>query len=232
MGRGLVEPADDLRATNPATHPELLDRLTADFVEHGYDLRHTLGRICASAAYARSALPVEGNAEDDRYYSHALVRPLEPEVLLDVLSDVTGVPEVFGEEPTGTRAIALVNSQASSAALDVLGRCNRADTCEVPAGTAASGGMTLKLHLLNGELINARLTNPEGRLSRLMASRPTGEELVEQFYLLALSRRPTNDEADYWKSQFSTANSDAEYRAVAEDFVWGLLTCREFVTNH
>lgn len=232
MRRGLVEPADDLRATNPATHPELLARLTADFVEHGCDLRHTIGRICASAAYARSALPVEGNAEDDRYYSHAIVRPLEPEVLLDALADVTGVPEPFGKELPGTRAIALVNSQAESAALDVLGRCNRTDTCEVSAGVTPSGGMTLKLHLLNGDLINARLANPEGRLARLLAGQPSGEKLVEQFYLLALSRRPTSDEAAYWQSQFSVANTDAEFRTVAEDFVWGLLTCREFATNH
>jgi hypothetical protein len=232
MGRGLVEPTDDLRATNPATHPELLDRLTEDFIEHRYDVRHTIRRICESAAYARSALPLEGNADDDRYYSHALVRPLEPEVLVDALTDVTGVPEQFEGEPPGTRAIALVNSQAPSAALDVLGRCSRAESCEAPAGTAVSGGLTLKLQQLNGELLNARLASPDGRLARMLKDDPSGESLVQEFYLTALSRRPTNDETAYLKRHFATADSGEGFRATAEDFVWALLTCREFVTNH
>jgi hypothetical protein len=232
MGRGLVEPTDDLRATNPATHPELLDQLAADFVEHGYDLRHTIGRICDSAAYARSSLPVDGNADDDRYYSHALVRPLEPEVLLDALADVTGVPEQFGDEPFGTRAIALVNSQAPSEALDVLGRCSRAESCEAPAGSAVSGGLTLKLQQLNGELLNARLANPDGRLARMLKDHPSGESLVQEFYLTALSRRPTDDETAYWTRHFAAADFGEGFRATAEDFVWALLTCREFVTNH
>ena len=157
---------------------------------------------------------------------------LEPEVLVDALTDVTGVPEQFEGEPPGTRAIALVNSQAPSPALDVLGRCNRAETCETPAGTAASGGLTLKLHLLNGALINSRLANPEGRLARLLADQPHALSLVDRFYLIALSRRPSDGEVEYWKRQFSMADSDEQLRAVAEDFVWGLLTCREFVTNH
>jgi hypothetical protein len=145
---------------------------------------------------------------------------------------VTGVPEQFGDEPIGTRAIALVNSQAPSEALDVLGRCSRADSCEAPAGTAVSGGLTLKLQQLNGELLNARLASPDGRLARMLKDHPSGESLVQEFYLTALSRRPTDEETAYLTRHFATADSGERFRATAEDFVWALLTCREFVTNH
>ena len=120
MGRGLVEPVDDFRSTNPATHPELLTELADDFVAHGYDLRWTLKRIALSAAYARSANTLPQNATDDRFYSHALQKPLESEVLADAISDVLGVPDVYGNEPKGTRAISLFDPNTESDALDIL----------------------------------------------------------------------------------------------------------------
>ncbi len=226
MGRGLIEPADDLRETNPATHPELLDRLAADFVAHGYRIRHTLRRIATSAAYARSPATKE-NAPDDRFYSRALPKPLEAEVMADALCDVTAVPERYGEEPPGTRAVGLVLGDAKSEALDILGRCNRRESCE---GGAAATGLSQKLHFLNGGLINGKITAADGRLRRLIDAGRSNDEIVREFYLRALSREPRTAERAHWKKALAT--DEAVRRQALEDFVWAVLNSREFGTNH
>ena len=230
MGRGLVEPTDDLRETNPATHPALLDELAGDFVEHGYDLRHTIRRIAASAAYARSAAVTPGNEADDRFYSHAIVRPLPPEVLVDAIADVTGVPNQLGDHPLGTRAVSLVDPKTPSTALDILGRCSREDTCEAPAN-APSGGLTLQLHLLNGNLLNRKLADSKGRLSGMLAESMKPAQIVKAFYGLAFCRQPTNDELQYWNHALSQSDPVEQHQAL-EDFVWSVLSSREFIYNH
>ena len=230
MGRGLVEPADDFRATNPATHPVLLEKLAVDFVRSGYKLRHTLSLIAGTAAYARSANATPGNKTDDRFYSHAARQPLEAEVLADAISDVLGVAEKYGDEPTGTRAVALVDPKTNSLSLDILGRCGRDESCE--SSTTSAGGLPQKLHLLNGPLINARIGIPGSRLSKLIAAGKSPTKIVSRFYLVALGRLPNDREAQHWKTQLAAITTDRGKREFLEDFVWGLLTCREFVTNH
>jgi hypothetical protein len=230
LGRGLVEPADDLRDTNPATHPELLDVLAHDFVEHGYDLRHTLRLIATSAAYARSAVPTDANRADDRYYSHSLVRPLEPEVLADALSDVLGTSTRYGDSPLGARAISLIDPGATSDALDILGRCSRAESCETSA--AATGGLPRTLHLFNGPLLNDRIAAQDGRLTRLLDSGRTPHEILDDFYVAALGRLPSADETELWTQELASASNATESRQILEDFLWALCTSREFVTNH
>ena len=230
MGRGLVEPVDDFRATNPATHPELLMELADDFVAHGYDLRRTLKRIALSAAYARSTNTLPQNATDDRFYSHALQKPLESEVLADAISDVLGVPDVYGNEPEGTRAISLFDPNTESDALDILGRCGRETSCESSAG--ATDGLQRKLHLFNGDLLNARIGVPDSRLDRLVSTGKLPMEIVNEFYLVALSRHPTDTEQQFWAQHIDVSASANSQRAILEDIVWSLLTCNEFVTNH
>ena len=230
MGRGLVEPVDDFRSINPATHPELLTTLADDFVAHGYDLRRTLRRIALSATYARSANTLPQNATDDRFYSHALQKPLEPEVLADAISDVLGVPDIYGNEPEGTRAVSLSDPNTESDALDILGRCGRETSCE--NSTAAIDGLQRKLHLFNGDLLNARIGVPDSRLDRLMSIGRSPMEIVNEFYLAALSRHPTDTEQQFWKQHIDVKTSANSQRAILEDMVWSLLTCNEFVTNH
>ena len=230
MGRGLVEPVDDFRSTNPATHPELLTTLADDFVAHGYDLRRTLRRIALSAAYARSANTLPQNTTDDRFYSHALPKPLAPEVLADAISDVLGVPDTYGNEPEGTRAVSLFDPNTESDALDILGRCGRETSCE--NSTAAIDGLQRKLHLFNGDLLNARIGVPDSRLDRLMSIGRSPMEIVNEFYLAALSRHPTDTEQQFWKQHIDVKTSANSQRAILEDIVWSLLTCNEFVTNH
>jgi len=228
FGRGLVEPADDLRDTNPATHPELHDRLAADFVKSGHDIRHTLRLIAKSEAYARSAETTPANRADDRYYSHAIRRPLPPEVLSDAISDVTGVPEKYGQEPLGTRAIALIDPGTPSRSLDVLGRCSRRDSCE---SETAAGGLPAMLHRLNGDVINRKITSTDGRLHKLIAAGKSNDEIITDLYPRVFGRAPTKDEREYWKSQADKVEAK-DRTAFLEDVLWSLLNSREFGTNH
>ena len=230
MGRGLVEPVDDFRSTNPATHPELLTELAADFVANGYDLRNMLRRIALSETYARSTRTLPQNRTDESFYSHALRKPLEPEVLADAISDVLGVPSVYGNEPIGTRAVSLSNPNIQSDALDILGRCNRETSCENSTGT--TGGLQRKLHLFNGDLLNARIGVPESRLDKLITDGKSPMEIVNAFYLAALSRNPTDTEQQFWKEHIDDNLSANSQRPVLEDMVWSLLTCNEFVNNN
>lgn len=230
MGRGLVEPADDLRATNPATHPALLDQLAADFVAHGFDLRHTLKTIAMSFAYGRSSKATPENAAAEEYYAHAIRKPLEPAVLADAIADVTGVPGRYGNQPIGTRAIQLPDASIRSDALDILGRCRRQGSCET--GSVPAGALSRKLHLLNGELLNARISHPDSRLQTMLQKGTDPTRVVREHYRIALGRSPTAREAELWKRLIAEAKTKEERRAVLEDFVWGLLACREFQTNH
>jgi hypothetical protein len=235
MGRGLVEPTDDLRATNPATHPPLLDRLAEDFIRHNYDLRHTLRLVANSAAYQRSSRTTDANRVDDRFYSHAIAKPLHAEVMADALADVTGVRESYGNLPPGTRAVSLVDPKTPSESLDILGRCSREDSCE--ASGDEQGGLTTKLHLINGPLLNAKIMAPQGWLQKsLLGDRSTGEvrtidDIIEDFYLRALGRFPRENERTYWQQQLN-AQDQRQRRERLEDFVWSLLNCTEFTTNH
>ena len=229
MGRGLVEPVDDFRATNPATHPDLLNELAADFRAHGYQIRHTLRVIANSAAYSRSSNALPKNKDDARFYSRGLRKPLAPEVLADAISDVLDVPERYGTESLGTRAVRLVDPATTSRSLDVLGRCGRETSCE---GKTASAGLSQMLHLLNGELLNGRIGNPTGRLSRLLGGGKSPSEIVGEFYLVALGRRPGSVERAHWEALSADLESAEEVREFLEDFVWGLLTSREFSTSH
>ena len=230
MGRGLVEPVDDFRSTNPATHPELLTALADDFITNGYDLRHTLRQIALSNAYARSANALPQNRIDDRFYSHALQKPLTPEVLADAISDVLGVPDSYGNQPAGTRAVALIDPNTRSDALDILGRCSRETSCETSVGTA--DGLQRKLHLFNGDLLNARIGVSDSRLDKSISSGKLPMDIVREFYLAALSRHPTDKEQKFWKQHIDVNASANTQRAILEDMVWSLLTCNEFVTNH
>lgn len=227
FGRGLVEPVDDLRATNPATHPKLLDRLADDFIRHGYDIRHTLRLIALSRAYGRAEAPVPGNEADDRYYARSYPRPLEPEVLADAFVAVTGVNESYDGMPPGTRAITIYDPLSPAPSLDVLGRCSRVANCEEnPVG----GGLPAKLHLLNGEMLNAKISDKKGRLAKQLTSGKTNREIIAEFYLLALGRPPSEKELTNWLAHIDKAGPRGR-RECLEDFVWSLLNSREFTNN-
>ena len=227
MGRGLVESTDDFRATNPATHPQLLEKLAEDFVKNGYSIRHTLRVIANSSTYARSSIALPANKNDDRFYSHGLRRDLEPEVIADAISDVLGTHSRYGGQPMGTRAIELVLSNTPSQALDILGRCGREESCEGNINTA--GGLAQKLHMFNGELLNARISAKDGRLDQLLSAGKSPAAIIRKFYIVALGRYPAENEIEHWNRQSDLAD---DKNAFLEDFVWGILNSQEFTTNH
>ena len=229
FGRGLVEPVDDMRQTNPATHPELLQRLATDFVDNGYDLRHTLRLIAVSHAYARSERAEEASEVDDRFYSRGYRRPLMPEVIVDAIADVTGVDNIFRGQPRGTRAIALVDPLLEAPSLDSLGRCAPSVSCV--GAKSATLGVATQLHLINGGLINGKLNAPEGHLSQMLEQKMSDQEIVRTFFVRGLSREPTADELAAWQERLA-ADSETERRERLEDFVWSLLNSRQFLENH
>ena len=230
MGRGLVEPVDDFRSTNPATHPTLLKRLADDFIKHGYDIRHTLKVIAMSSTYARESTTTRGNQADRRFYSHMFERPLEAEVLADAISDVLGLETQYGDEVPGTRAVALRDGAIPSDTLDILGRCDRTSSCE--SKPSPIGPLAQKLHLFNGELLNSRIGAPRGRLDTLINSGKTPMQIVEEFYHVALNREPNSRETEFLSRLFDAKKNSRQQQAALEDFVWSIVTCKEFVTNH
>lgn len=230
MGRGLVAPVDDFRDTNPATHPELLTLLADDFVDHGYSVRHTLARICESAAYQRTARSTEHTKHDNMYYSRALRVPLDAAVHADAVSDVLGLPERYGEHPLGTRAIHLLNPLTSSRSLDILGRCDRSSSCDDPA--AGPSPLSKLLHFFNGEFLNGRLNASGSRLQNLLAEGVQPKDIIKEYYLAAYSRFPTQKESEFWLAELHKFDINSNRDQFLEDFVWSLMTSRDFITNH
>jgi hypothetical protein len=246
MGRGLVEAEDDLRETNPPSNRELFDALAADFVKSRYDVKHLMRVILNSAAYQRSSAPTKENAADDRFYSHYLLRRLPGEVILDAYSDVTGVPTPFdkinsaagdsttpiGTYPPGTRATQVPDSLATSRFLDAFGRAERVQTCSCERTSDAS--VTQALHLNNGYTLNDKLRDKNSVVGKWIAAGLKDEEIVDRVFLLALARKPTAAEKKKFLDILADAAKDGAQsrREGIEDFVWAVLTGREFLFNH
>ena len=230
MGKGLVEPVDDFRSTNPPTHPELLDALARDFQEHGHDLKRLIRQIVSSRAYQLSSLPNESNIDEKTNYSHTQPRFLEAEVVLDAISSATGVPEIFenvsGKVPVGTRAINLtLPAKYPSLFLEIYGRPFR-DT--VPERNVKPS-LAQALHILVGSTYTQKLNQPSGRLDTLLKSGASDAQIVEELYLGALSRFPTEKERSDLERLIGQEPSRKEALAAV---LWALLSSREFSYNH
>jgi len=228
MGRGLVDPVDDFRASNPATNQPLLDWLARDFVAHGFDLKHLIRTIMQSRVYQVSSLPNEHNLGDTKYFSRALRRRLPAEVLLDAVSDVTGSPESFQGLPPGARAVQTWNHKLDSEFLDAFGRPNSSAECPCERDTKSS--VVQALHLMNSNKLQAKIANSEGRAKRLADSKLSEREIVSEIYLAAYSRYPTKEEMELASKTFSS--KDASRKSAIEDLMWALLNSAEFVFNH
>ena len=227
MGRGLVSPVDDLRATNPPTHPALLDRLAAEFAADGYRLRPLIRSICNSAAYQRGRHTGDTNPPDDRFYSQSLSKALSAEVLVDAISDVTGVPDNYDGT---TRAINVIDRTVSAVKLEFLGQCLPGEACQTEQ--TSGRGIAAHLHLMNGSLLNDKIQDPNGRLARLLQSQSSTDQIVREFYLRALNRMPSEEELAGWVDRIDSAENSNMRAARLEDFLWALLNCHEFSTNN
>jgi hypothetical protein len=228
LGRGLVEPVDDLRATNPPSHPELLDLLARHLVENGHDAKVLIRFITASRTYQLSSTPNGSNAGDTKNFSRALFKRLPAEVLLDAVSDVTGVPEKFTGIPGNLRAVQLWDSQAQHYFLKLFGRPARITSCECERATGASIGQAL--HLMNSPALQEKLSHEGGTAARFAATSAPDETVVETLYLAAFSRQPTAEEHSEALQYLGSRSS--QRRQAIEDLIWSLINSQEFIFNH
>ncbi len=245
LGRGLVEAEDDFRQTNPPTNAELLDALAQEFVAKGYDVKQLIRTIMRSATYQRSSLSLPGNAGDDRFYSHYLIRRLPAEVILDAYSQVTGVPTPFNQiksggsdsvapyagYPLGTRALQLPDSKVVSQFLDAFGRPDRSQACSCDRQADSSVGQAL--HVNNGQTLNDKLRAKSCRIEAWLKEGVADAEAVRRVYLLGLSREPTAEELRKFTGFLAEASRDGKTsrREALEDLLWGVLTSKEFLFN-
>jgi hypothetical protein len=225
MGRGLVEPVDDLRATNPPSNGPLLDALAAEFRKQRYDLKQLIRTIMTSHVYGLSSAANARNIADTRNYSRHYRQRLRAEVLLDAVSDITRVAETFAAAPPGTRAMGLWTVRTQSVFLDSFGRPdpNQDPPCERTSDTT----VVQALHLMNAPNLHRKVTADTGRAALLAKSAKTPREIVEELYLLVYSRLPTTEERADCVNLFE--DKGATRRQVTEDLLWALLNTPEFI---
>ena len=231
FGRGLVDPVDDFRLTNPPSHPGLLRALARDFREQGHNLKRLMRQVVQSRTYQLSGGTHPGNRKDRSNYSRALPRPLDAEVVLDAISQVTGISEDFlhwnpGREPPGTRAINVVwPDVVPSHFLELHGRPDR----QMIPERRAEASLGQALHRLVGETYTRKLSAEGGRLDRLLRERASDGQVIEELYLAALSRFPAPREKQDLQRALAAAPSRRE---ALEDLTWAMIAAPEFVSNH
>ncbi|HEX4000598.1 MAG TPA: DUF1549 domain-containing protein [Pirellulales bacterium] len=228
FGRGLVEPEDDMRATNPASNPELLAALAEHFAVNHHDLKDLVRTICNSQVYQLSAVPNRYNAGDHQSYSHYYPKRLTAEVLLDAVDQVTGAPTKFNGMPMGTRAIELPDSGFNSYFLTVFGRPEGSSPCECERSNDAN--LAQSLHLLNSVDVQQKVAAGIGRAATLAEDKKhTSAEKIDQLYLEFYSRHPAADETEVSLHHIAQTKND---RAAYEDILWALINTKEFLFNH
>jgi hypothetical protein len=241
FGVGLVDPVDDLRKTNPASNEKLLDATAKFLVEQKFDLKALMRAILQSETYQRSSVALKENAADKRFYSHYYPRRLSAEVLLDTYSQVTDVPTEFrvdlrnenrglGEKfPLGFRATQLPDTRVFSYFLKTFGRPDREKTCECERASEPSVAQVL--HIMNGDTLGQKLADKNNRITRWLKGNTETEKIVEEAFLLSLSRLPSSVERTKMLAAIDSADAQ-DKRAAIEDTVWALLSSREFLFNH
>lgn len=226
LGVGIVEPIDDFRVSNPASNPELLEELGKRFTASKYDLKGLVRNICNSRTYQRSTQRNETNQQDDRNFSHALVRRIKAESLLDAISSVTETKDKFQGLPLGARAVQLADGGSSTYFLTTFGRATRETVCSCEVKMEPT--LSQALHLLNGDTVNAKIKQG-GVVERLISSKKFPEERLVDLYIRCLSRQPTREEID---KLLPVLGEGANRQQALEDIFWALLNSREFLFNH
>jgi WD40 repeat protein len=228
FGRGLVEPVDDFRISNPSVNSPLLTALAQDFAAHGYDLKHLMRTIMASRLYQLSSKPNEHNLADTRNFSRAYRRRLPAEVLLDAVNDATGGWDTFAGMPPGSRAIQAWSYKIESQFMDAFSRPD--PSMDPPCERDTHISVVQSLHLMNSRGLQTKLSSASGRARRLADSDKPPEEIVNELYLATLCRVPTAQELAVATAAFTAEK--ATRRTATEDVFWALLNSAEFVFNH
>jgi len=226
FGKGIIDPVDDVRVSNPASNPELLDELAKRFTAYNYDFRKLVRDICTSRTYQLSTEPNDTNASDDRNFAKAGVRRIRAEVLLDVINEVTSSADKFRGLPNGARAVEIADGRTSTYFLTTFGRATRETPCSCEVKMEPN--LSQALHLLNGDTVNQKVV-AGGVVKKLLKGGSTPEQTIEELYLRTFSRPPTKEELTKLTG-FLTEGKDRE--AVLNDVFWSLLNAKEFVFNH
>lgn len=241
LGVGIVEKVDDLRLTNPPSNPELLEALADFLIDKNYDLKSLMQLVLNSETYQRSSKALETNKHDTRYYSHYYPKRIKAEILLDSISQVTGVPTKFSQAlrrggrkenvkiEEGTRAIQLADTSIISYFLETFGRPERLTTCDCERSDEPS--MVQVLHLMNGSTINNKLASEKSKARKQTIQKMPIYKIIESIYLEALSRYPTNKEMNSMLGIYNELPDDQKQQCI-EDFYWGVLSSKEFLFNH
>ena len=228
FGRGIVDPVDDFRESNPSANDALLDWLAGDFAANGYDLKKLLRTILNSRLYQLSSEPNETNIADTKSFSRAYRRRLPAEVLLDAVSDLTGRGDEFQGLPEGSRAVHQWNHKLRSDFLDAFGRPNSSADC--PCERDPGSSVVQALHLMNSKELQVKLTNEKGWATELAKSEKTEEQIVEELYLGTYARLPGASEKQVAIAYFK--KEGIERQMAVEDLLWALVNSAEFVFNH
>ena len=226
IGRGIIEPVDDVRISNPASNPELLDALAAKLVEYQYDFRKLVRDICVSRTYQLDTRPNDTNAADDRNFAKASIRRIRAEVLLDCISQVTQTQDKFPGLPRGAKAVEIPDGNAANYFLTTFGRASRTTVCSCEV--KVDPNLSQALHLLNGDTVQNKIEQG-GVVKSLLKRGQTPEQIIANLYLRCLSRPPSPEELGKLKA-FCKAGSAPEQ--VLDDVFWSLLNAKEFVFNH
>src|SRR5688572_8625238 len=224
LGKGIIDPVDDMRASNPPSNPALLDALTNDFVTHNFDLRYLMRTIVSSRTYQASIVTNEWNAADRDNFSHAIPRRLSAEELMDAVASAAGARPRFPDVPEDTAASQLVDPHIGREGfLDVFGRPARESSCECERRSDFS--LPQALNLVNGRTISDAVADPKGRVANLILSGTSDEAMVDELYLAALSRLPTPEERRRGFTYLSTGAKASR----AQDLLWALVNSKAFL---
>ena len=227
MGRGLVEPVDDFRDSNPPSNAKLLDELARQFAENGFSRKWAIRTIMNSRVYQLSSRSNEFNAEDEIYHSHATTRLLTAEQLLDAICEVTGVNENFGGVPTGTRAVELADPPPNHYFLKVFGQPQREMACQCERSNESN--LSQALQMINGPVVHNKLRDGNSRIAQMLKENKTDQEIIETLYLVAVSRKPS--EAELTAATQHIASSP-DRKLALEDIGWAILNTKEFLFQH
>lgn len=227
MGRGIVDPVDDFRDSNPSANDELLDALAKDFVAKKFDVKHLIRTIMNSRTYQLSAQTNDYNKDDNKYFSHAVTKLHTAEQLFDALCFVTEVPERFPGVPAGTRAAQLPDGEVNNPFLKTFGQPARELACECERENDSN--LAQALQLINGPAVNDRLRNPNNRIGKLLAKKAADREVLGELFLVTLSRQPTDGET---KSMLDHVTRSMDKRKAWEDVHWALINSKEFLFRH
>ncbi len=226
FGKGIIDQVDDVRVSNPAVNKELLDELGRRFTEYNYDFKKLVRDICTSRVYQHSTATNETNIKDTSNFSHAALRRVRAEVLLDAITQVTDTKNKFQGLPTGARAVQIANGNTSTYFLTAFGRAKRETVCSCEVSIEPN--LSQALHLLNGDTVNAKMTQGQLVPTRLKEGK-TPEQITEEIYIRCLSRKPTERESAALKE---VVDNEQNKQQALEDIFWATLNSREFVFNH